>query len=212
MANHNKIEAIIMNFEIVLATNNKHKLQEVRGFLSPHKIVVYGLNDLNLKIGDIEENGKSYFENSLIKARAVAKLVDLPIIADDSGLEIEALNNQPGLYSARYAEQLGGHANAIKEILKRLENIDNRSARFVCDIVLINDGDKPLLFEGIANGTIADSPIGEGGFGYDPIFQSSEINKRFSELSQEEKNKVSHRGKALLKLLTYLRITHQSIK
>ena len=201
-----------MNFEIVLATNNKHKLQEVRGFLSPHKIVVYGLNDLNLKIGDIEENGKSYFENSLIKARAVAKLVDLPIIADDSGLEIEALNNQPGLYSARYAEQLGGHANAIKEILKRLENIDNRSARFVCDIVLINDGDKPLLFEGIANGTIADSPIGEGGFGYDPIFQSSEINKRFSELSQEEKNKVSHRGKALLKLLTYLRITHQSIK
>lgn len=201
-----------MNFEIVLATNNKHKLQEVRGFLSPHKIVVYGLNDLNLKIGDIEENGKSYYENSLIKARAVAKLVDLPIIADDSGLEIEALNNQPGLYSARYAEQLGGHANAIKEILKRLENIDNRNARFVCDIVLINDGDKPLLFEGIANGTIADSPVGEGGFGYDPIFQSSEINKRFSELSQEEKNKVSHRGKALLKLLTYLRITHQSIK
>ncbi len=201
-----------MNFEIVLATNNKHKLQEVRGFLAPHKIVVYGLNDLNLKPEDVEENGSNYFENALIKAKAVAKLVDLPIIADDSGLEIEALNNEPGLHSARYAESLGGHANAIKEILNRLKDKDNRNARFVCDIVLVNDGDKPLLFEGIAPGYIADSPIGENGFGYDPIFQSLEVNKRFSELTQEEKNKVSHRGKALLKLLTYLRITHQSIK
>lgn len=201
-----------MNYEIVLATNNKHKLQEVRAFLSPHKIVVYGLNDLNLKPENVEENGKNYFENALIKAKSVAKLCDLPIIADDSGLEIEALDNEPGLHSARYAESLGGHANAINEILKRLENKNNRKARFVCDIVLVNESDKPLLFEGIAPGEIADAPLGEGGFGYDPIFQSSEINKRFSELTQEEKNKVSHRGKALLKLLTYLRISHQSIK
>jgi len=201
-----------VNYEIVLATNNKHKLQEVRGFLAPHKIVVYGLNDLNLKPEEVEENGKNYFENALIKAKAVAKLVNLPIIADDSGLEIEALDNEPGLHSARYAESLGGHANAISEILKRLKDKDNRNARFVCDIVLVNEGDKPLLFEGIAPGYIADSPIGENGFGYDPIFQSTEVNKRFSELTQEEKNKVSHRGKALLKLLTYLRISHQSIK
>lgn len=201
-----------MNYEIVLATNNKHKLQEVRAFLSPHKIVVYGLNDLNLKPENVEENGKNYYENALIKAKSVAKLCDLPIIADDSGLEIEALDNEPGLHSARYAESLGGHANAINEILKRLENKNNRKARFVCDIVLVNESDKPLLFEGIAPGEIADAPLGEGGFGYDPIFQSSEINKRFSELTQEEKNKVSHRGKALLKLLTYLRISHQSIK
>ena len=201
-----------MNYEIVLATNNKHKLQEVRSFLAPHKIVVYGLNDLNLKIGDVDENGKNYYENALIKAKAVAKLCDLPIIADDSGLEIEALDNEPGLHSARYAESLGGHANAIKEIVNRLKDKDNRKARFVCDIVLINEEDRPLLFEGIAPGTIAESPIGENGFGYDPIFQSSEINKRFSELTQEEKNKVSHRGKALKKLLTYLKISHQSIK
>ena len=201
-----------MNFEIVLATNNKHKLQEARAFLAPHKIVVYGLNDLNLKPEEVIENGLNYYENALLKAKAVAKLVDLPIIADDSGLEIEALNNEPGLHSARYAESLGGHANAIKEILNRLKDKDNRNARFVCDIVLVNDGDQPLLFEGIAPGYIADSPIGENGFGYDPIFQSLEVNKRFSELTQEEKNKVSHRGKALLKLLTYLRIAHQSIK
>ncbi len=201
-----------MNYEIVLATNNKHKLQEVRGFLAPHKIVVYGLSDLNLKPEDVEENGKNYYENALIKARSVAKLVDLPIIADDSGLEIEALDNEPGLHSARYAESLGGHANAFKEIFKRLEGKDNRKARFVCDIVLVNETDKPLLFEGIAPGEIATDVLGEGGFGYDPIFHSYEANKRFSELTQEEKNKVSHRGKALLKLLTYLRISHQSIK
>ena len=114
-----------MNFEIVLATNNKHKLQEVRNYLAPHKIVVYGLNDLNLKPEDVPENGKDYYENALIKAREVAKLVDMPIIADDSGLEIEALNNEPGLFSARYAESLGGHANAIKEILNRLKDKEN---------------------------------------------------------------------------------------
>lgn len=201
-----------MNYEIVLATSNKHKLEEVRNFLAPHKIIVYGLNDLNIKIGDIEENGKNYYENALIKAKAVAKFIDLPIIADDSGLEIEALNNEPGLHSARYAEKLGGHQNAIKEILNRLEKSTNRHARFVCDIVLVNEGDKPLLFEGIAEGYIADEPIWGDGFGYDPIFQSEEIDKRFSELTKEEKNKVSHRGKALLKLLTYLKITHQSIQ
>ena len=201
-----------MNFEIVLATNNRHKLEEVRAYLAPHKMVVYGLNDLNLRPEEVEENGKNYFENALLKAKAVAKLTDLPIIADDSGLEIEALDNEPGLHSARYAESLGGHANAIQEILKRLKDKDNRKARFVCDIVLINDGDKPLLFEGVANGEIAEAPKGEGGFGYDPVFHSYEVNKMFSELTQEEKNKVSHRGKALYKLLTYLRIAHQSIK
>ena len=201
-----------MNFEIVLATNNRHKLQEVRAFLAPHGITVYGLFDVNLSPEPVEENGKNYYENALLKAQAVAKVTDLPIIADDSGLEIEALDNEPGLHSARYAESLGGHANAIKEILNRLKDKDNRKARFVCDIVLVNDGDKPLLFEGIAKGVIADAPLGEGGFGYDPIFHSDEVNKMFSELTQEEKNKVSHRGKALLKLLTYLKISHQSIK
>ncbi|MCR5185219.1 MAG: RdgB/HAM1 family non-canonical purine NTP pyrophosphatase [Bacilli bacterium] len=201
-----------MNFEIVLATNNKHKLQEVRSFLSPHKIVVYGLNDLNLKVEDVEENASTYQGNALIKAQAVAKLTSFPVIADDSGLEIEALDNIPGLKSARFASSLGGHDNAIKEILKRLEDKNNRKARFICDIVLVNDGDKPLLFEGIAEGEITKERDGNGGFGYDPIFYSYDAKKRFSELSEEEKNRVSHRGKALYKLLTYLRITHQSIK
>lgn len=194
-----------MNYEMILATNNKHKLLEVREILSPHKIIVYGLGDLASKLEDVEENGKTYAENALIKAKAVQKLTTMPIIADDSGLEILALNNEPGLHSARYAESLGGHDNAIKEILKRLEGKEDRSARFVCDIVLLNTDKNSLIFEGIAEGTIAKEKMGEGGFGYDPIFISKETGQCFA-LMHEEKNTVSHRAKALMKMLTYLKI------
>ena len=143
--------------------------------------------------------------DALIKARAVQKLTTMPIISDDSGLEITALNNEPGLHSARYASSLGGHDNAIKEILKKLEDKEDRSARFVCDIVLLNVEDKPLIFEGVAEGTIAKEKMGEGGFGYDPIFISKETGTCFA-LMHEEKNTVSHRAKALKKLLIYLKI------
>jgi len=194
-----------MNYEIILATNNKHKLQEVREILSPHKIVVYGLNDLNIKVPEVEENGTTYAENALIKAKSIQQVTTMPIIADDSGLEITALNNEPGLHSARYASSLGGHDNAIEEILKRLEDKNDRSARFVCDIVLLNVEDKPLIFEGIAKGEIAKEKMGEGGFGYDPIFISDETGECFA-LMKENKNTVSHRAKALKKLLTYLKI------
>ena len=194
-----------MNFEIILATNNQHKLKEVREILSPHKIVVYGLKDLNIKLPPVEENGSTYAENALIKARAVQKLTTMPIISDDSGLEITALNNEPGIHSARYAESLGGHDNAIKEILKRLEDKEDRSAKFVCDIVLLNVDEKPLIFEGVAEGTIAKEKMGEGGFGYDPIFISKETGECFA-LMKENKNTVSHRAKALKKLLTYFKI------
>ena len=195
-----------MNYEIILATTNSHKLKEVREILCPHKITVYGLNDLNLRPEDVEENADNYAGNALIKAKSVQKLTTMPIIADDSGLEIEAMENQPGLLSARYASMHGGHDKAIQHILEALKKKDNRKARFVCDIILLNEGNEPLLFEGIATGRIADEPFGQGGFGYDPIFVSDEINKTYAEMTQEEKNKVSHRGKALKKLLTYLKI------
>ena len=194
-----------MNYEIILATNNTHKLQEVREILSPHKIVVYGLSDLNIKVPKVEENGTTYAENALIKAKAIQQVTTMPIIADDSGLEITALNNEPGLHSARYASSLGGHDNAIKEILKRLEDKEDRSARFVCDIVLVNSDKNPLIFEGVAKGKIANEKMGDGGFGYDPIFISDETGECFA-LMKENKNTVSHRAKALKKLLTYLKI------
>ncbi len=195
-----------MNYELILATNNAHKLKEVREILSPHKITVYGLNDLNLHPKEVDENADTYAGNALIKAQSIQKLTTMPIIADDSGMEIEALDNQPGLHSARFADQHGGHANAIQAILQELKKKDNRKARFVCDIILVNEDEKPLLFEGIVDGHIAEEPFGKGGFGYDPIFVADELNKTYAEMTEEEKNKVSHRGKALKKLLTYLKI------
>ncbi len=194
-----------MNFELLVATNNDHKLKEIRQILSPHHITVYGMKDLNIDIGEVEENGKTYFENALIKAKALQQVTKMPIIADDSGLEVLSLNNKPGLYSARFAKDCGGHMEAFKILDKELEGLD-RSARFMCDIVLVNVEDKPLLFEGIVPGRIGYEPDGNTGFGYDPIFICDELNKSYASLSEEEKNRVSHRGKALKKLLTYLKI------
>ena len=201
----------IMNYEIILATNNKHKLKEVREILSPHNIIVYGLSDLNIKLPEVEENGKTYAENALIKAKAVQAFTTMPVISDDSGLEIEAMNNQPGLHSARFAEEKGGHDKAIQYILDYLKDKGNRKAKFYCDIVLVNEEEKPLLFEGIVDGEISKEPKGESGFGYDPIFFCKETGKTYAEMSEEEKNKASHRGKALKKLLTYLKITGKCI-
>lgn len=194
-----------MNYEIILATNNKHKLQEVREILSPQGIVVYGLSDLMLEPEEVEENGATYAENALIKAKSVQKLTTMPIIADDSGIEILSMDNKPGLHTARFAESCGGYEEAFKKILKQIEGKD-RSARFMCTIVLLNVDEKPLIFEGIVPGHIAEKPYGEGGFGYDPIFICDEEGKTYAEIPQERKNKVSHRGKALLKLITFLKI------
>ncbi len=199
-----------MNYEMVLATNNPHKLEEVRQILAPHGIVVYGLKDLNIQSEDVEENGQTYFENALIKALAIKKLTNLPIISDDSGLEIEAMDNQPGLHSARFAQKYNGHKNAINEILKQLDNKD-RKATFVCSIALLNIEDKPLRFEARVPGKIALESRGETGFGFDPIFIEDTSCLTYAQMSQEIKNKLSHRGKALNKLLTYLRI-NQLIK
>ena len=193
-----------MNYEIVLASNNAHKLKEVREILCPHGIIVYSLNDVNLHPKDVEENAPDYYGNALIKAKSVQELTSFPIIADDSGIEIEALDNRPGIRSARFAAEHGGHVLAIQYILNNIK--DNRKARFVCDICLLNVDDKPLRFEGIVEGSIAMEPFGEGGFGYDPIFICNETGKTYAEMKQEEKNKFSHRGKALRKLITYLLI------
>ncbi len=200
-----------MNFELILATSNKHKVQEVRKILSPHGIIVYGLNDLNLKPEEVIEDGVTYQANALKKAQSVQKLTSMPIIADDSGIEVEALDNKPGLHSARFAESEGGYINAMNKIIKATKDKNNNNARFVCDIVLLNVDEKPLLFEGIANGHIKNEIIGDSGFGYDPIFYYDELGKTFAELTEDEKNKVSHRARALKKLLTYLKI-NQLIK
>ncbi|MCD8209845.1 MAG: RdgB/HAM1 family non-canonical purine NTP pyrophosphatase [Coprobacillus sp.] len=195
-----------MNFEIILATSNKHKLKEVRDILSPHGIVLYGLSDLNLPPLQDKEGDSSYEENAFIKAKEVSKYTTYPIIADDTGLEIEALNNRPGIHSSRYIEECGGREQAFKNIIHDLEGRD-RKAKFISTICLLNVEDKPLYFVGETWGHIREEVSQkDNGFGYDPIFYCEEINKTYSEISEQEKNQVSHRAKALKKLLTYLRI------
>ena len=159
-----------------------------------------------LKEIDVEETGKTYQENALIKALELSKQVTMPIIADDSGIEIEALNNEPGIYSSRFSQKMGGYEKAMNYIISQTKEKNNNKAKFVCDIVLVNVENKPLTFEGVVNGHIADHFEGENGFGYDPIFIEDTLNVTFANLSKEEKNQYSHRALALKKLLTYLKI------
>lgn len=195
-----------MNYEIILATNNKGKVKEVRDILSPHGIIVYGLSDLNLDI-EMNEGDSSYEENALIKAEAVSKYTSYPVLADDSGLEVEALEDRPGVHSSRYMKECGSNRAAMNKIIEDLAGNSNRKARFKCTMCLLNVEDKPLYFTGEIEGEISgEIREGEGGFGYDPIFYVREEEKAFSELSEEEKNKISHRARALKKVLTYLRI------
>lgn len=192
-----------MKLEIVLASNNKNKLREVREILTPHGITVYSLKDVGIE-ADADENGLTYAENALIKAKEVAKYTTLPVISDDSGIEIKALDNAPGIHSARFAQSFGDYPKTFDYIFKALEG-ETREARFVCDIVMVNYEKEPLVFEGVVPGSIALKPFGEGGFGYDPIFVCNETGKTYSEMTEEDKNKASHRGKALHLLLDYLK-------
>ena len=194
-----------MNFELLVATNNAHKLKEIRQILSPYHITVYGMKDLNIDIGEVVEDGDTYEQNALIKAQALQKVTTMPIIADDSGIEIEALDNAPGIHSARFAKSFGGYPQTFEHIFKEIEG-KTRRARFVCDIVLVNVEQKPLTFEAKIEGEIVKEITDQSDFGYDPIFKENTLNKTYASMSEEEKNKVSHRGVALKKLLTYLRI------
>ncbi len=191
---------------IVLATNNPHKLQEYREILAPMGYVIYGTKDLNIDC-DPPEIGNTYEENAYIKAKALRNLVPYPVISDDSGLEIKALDNFPGIHSARFASQFKNYKEAMEEILKRMKDKENRNAAFRCTICLLENKDsKPLFFTGICPGKILDHIEGEHGFGYDPIFFSNEANMPFGLASEEIKNKYSHRKKALEKLALYLAI------
>lgn len=194
--------------QIVLATHNKNKLREYREILSPLHFTVIGEDDLNIE-GEPEEIGTTYRENAYIKAKYLSNFVEYPVIADDSGIEIEALGDHfPGIQSNRYAKSLGeNYKESNKKILEKMEGVENRNAAFHCCICLIEKGNiKPLFFEGICEGHILTEAKGENGFGYDPIFHSNEGNLDFGTASEKEKNMVSHRYKALKKLLLYLSI------
>ncbi len=191
-------------FELVVATNNAHKVKEYQEMFLGYDIKFHSMKDLGI-VCNPDEDGDTYEKNSFIKADALAKLTKLPVIADDSGLNVVALNNFPGIYSSRFADSFGGNKVANLELIKKLEPYKDKSAFFACVITLINVEDKPIQFKGICKGKILDKPVGEGGFGYDPIFYSDEAKMAFGTAPAEIKNKYSHRAKAVEQLIKYLK-------
>ncbi|MDP7555900.1 MAG: RdgB/HAM1 family non-canonical purine NTP pyrophosphatase [Nitrospinota bacterium] len=190
---------------IVLATQNRDKREELQEALSEFTVKILSLNDLPF-IGEIEEVGKTLLENSMIKAKTVHNLTQLPVIADDTGLEVEALNGAPGIYSARYAGEDVTYEDNVNKLLAEMENIplENRKAQFRTVISFV-DKDRELWTEGRIKGIIGESAKGKNGFGYDPVFFVPELEKTFSELSIGEKNRISHRGLAMKKFRILLR-------
>lgn len=190
-----------MKRELVFATNNKHKVQEVEKLLAG-KYRVLSLNDIGC-FADIPETGSSFAENALLKSSYVVKEYGLDCFADDSGLEIEALNNEPGIFSARYSGNRDDAEN-LRFVLKKMEGIDNRRANFKTAIALIKGG-KEHFFEGVIYGNIRPELAGEGGFGYDPVFEPEGYQVTFAEMSMAQKNQISHRALAMNKLMAFLK-------
>lgn len=186
---------------LVFATNNAHKLEEVAA-KTGNQLQLLSLTDINCT-DDIEETGTTFQENASIKSRYIFNKYNLNCFGDDSGLEIEALNNEPGVYSARYAGTHGNHEANIQKVLQNLQGQSNRKARFRTVISLIWNGGEHF-FEGTVNGTIREEKVGTEGFGYDPIFEPEGYRITFAEMTLEEKNRISHRAIAMEKLIGFL--------
>ncbi len=188
--------------ELLFATANKHKLQEAREILGPGFILTTPAS-LGFT-GDIPETAETLQENSHMKASFLWERFGLPCIADDTGLLVDSLGGRPGVYSARYAGPEADPAKNTALLLKELNGVDNRKARFITIVTLILASKDIYIFEGSVEGRIAKFPYGKGGFGYDPVFIPEGYDKTLAELSPEEKNIISHRGKAMRKLSEFL--------
>lgn len=191
-----------MKKTIVLATHNPHKVEEFQKAVEKEGIRIISASDIGIN-EEPKEIGHSFVENALIKARFVAARTTLPVVADDSGLEIHALDNFPGIYSNRFME---GHSYEEKchELIRRLSFSENKSAHFISCIAYIEKGEE-RFFQGQCDGVIVDHMMGKQGFGYDPIFYLPSFQKTFAELSLEEKATISHRGKAIQKWTLFLK-------
>jgi len=193
--------------KLVFATNNQHKLQEIKQILGD-SIELLSLNDINCD-EEIPENQETIEGNAAEKSFYIFNKYGLNCFADDTGLEIEALNGEPGVYSARYAGEEKSAEKNMDLVLQKLSEIKNRKARFKTVISLVIDGHE-IQFEGIVNGQILEEKRGKTGFGYDPIFQPEESDLSFAEMTMEEKGKISHRGRAVQKLVEYLTHSKQN--
>lgn len=192
--------------KVIAATTNKGKIREFQEILGKLGFDIVSMKDEGIDI-EVEETGSTFTENALLKARAVAQLCALPVIADDSGLCVDALDGAPGLYSARFAGEGADDKDRNMKLLELLKDKDNRKARYIAAIAFITPDGKEITAEGTTEGEILTEEHGNGGFGYDPLFWCSEIKKCFGEVTPDEKNAVSHRGRALMKVYEILKET-----
>ena len=189
--------------KIILATGNPGKVRELNAMLKGHYSVV---SQKDMKVEEVPETGTSFIENALIKARNASLQSKLPALADDSGLEVEALNGEPGIYSARYAREGATDEENMTKLLLNMEHHNNRKAHFCCAMVFLKSADDsdPIIVERRWQGELLREPIGTNGFGYDPIFYLHDYSCSSAQLDPETKNKISHRGQALNDLLVEL--------
>ena len=192
--------------QILAATSNKHKVEEFRAAFAPiqEKIQIITLDDIPA-FDMPEENGSTFEENAMIKARNASAFADMPAFADDSGLEVTALNGAPGIYSARYAGENASDSDRIAKLLREMEGRSDRSARFVCCAALAYRGMEVKVFRGVVNGEIMLQPAGSHGFGYDPVFRPEGYDRSFAELGPEIKDRISHRAHALEQLVAFIK-------
>lgn len=196
---------------VIFATGNADKMKEIRMIMADTGLEVLSMKEAGIQVNP-EENGSTYEENALIKARAVAALTDAVVLADDSGLEIDYLGREPGVLSARYMGEGTPYSVKNANLIGRLEGVpdEQRTARFVCAIAAVLPGGRELTVRGTIEGRIGYEEKGENGFGYDPIFYVPELSKTTAELTEEEKNRISHRGRALRLMKEELR-KHEDI-
>lgn len=189
---------------IILASNNKNKLREISEKVKTFNIKIISQSEAGYDI-EVEETGKTFQENAILKAETIYKIANTPVIAEDSGLEIDALNGEPGVYTARYAGPNATSKDRIEKVLNLLKNVEDskRTARFKCALCYIDKKEEKHIFEETCEGKITNEPSGTNGFEYDPIFLYG--TKTFAQMTEEEKNKISHRGKTINKFIEYLK-------
>ena len=189
--------------ELVIASNNRHKVREITEILAGKFDRIYSLAELGIRV-DPEETAPDFLGNAMIKANAIAAYTDKAVVADDSGLEVDALGGKPGVFSARYAGEPCSDDRNNQKLLAEMQGVKDRAARFVTTMVLRVPDGKAIVGEGEVKGEILFEKQGTNGFGYDPLFYSYELKKSFGEASEQEKNSVSHRSRALKEILRQL--------
>lgn len=189
---------------IVIASGNQGKIREFRQLFSKYGIETVSMRDVDETLPEVEETGDTFEENARLKAETISNMLQEPVLSDDSGLEVEALDHRPGVYSARYAGEPKNDQANLEKVLNELDGKDHRSARFVCVLALARPGKETIYKKGACEGYIGTEPKGEKGFGYDPVFYPEGYSQTMAQLSSDEKNRISHRSNALKQLEGWL--------